>query len=244
MLKRVRRKLAEIRYYSAARDESAWAKAAEWVLPLAVVLAVVIVLVLETLVVEIVPLESYHGSLAMPDDGTLVAALARRDKMIPPLPGRPFGDFTVSVVDERRGLLITTAINDRRVSLDLNLFDEVGTRIDARLAPDSAERAAIADAVMRRGLDLTLPGPAATPASDFGRVWTGTLLGAALWAFAIAVVLMIALRLARLGWLVQGAKKADRAADMLAQGRCHACGYDLQGLEFNERCPECGALVR
>ena len=29
----------------------------------------------------------------------------------------------------------------------------------------------------------------------------------------------------------------------LATGRCAECGYDLRGLEFNERCPECGQLV-
>jgi rubrerythrin len=27
------------------------------------------------------------------------------------------------------------------------------------------------------------------------------------------------------------------------EGKCTACGYDMTGLEFNERCPECGAQV-
>ena len=34
-----------------------------------------------------------------------------------------------------------------------------------------------------------------------------------------------------------------RAQDRLVAGRCGRCGYDLTGLEFNERCPECGELV-
>jgi len=29
-----------------------------------------------------------------------------------------------------------------------------------------------------------------------------------------------------------------------ARGRCPDCGYDLRGLEFSERCPECGRLDR
>ena len=26
-------------------------------------------------------------------------------------------------------------------------------------------------------------------------------------------------------------------------GRCHACDYDLRGLEFRDRCPECGSIT-
>ena len=36
---------------------------------------------------------------------------------------------------------------------------------------------------------------------------------------------------------------AHRDGDRQASGLCVACGYDMHGLEFNERCPECGTLV-
>ena len=43
-------------------------------------------------------------------------------------------------------------------------------------------------------------------------------------------------RLAR----AEGRPLGSRLAACMAQLDCHACGYDLTGLEFNERCPECG----
>jgi predicted Zn-ribbon and HTH transcriptional regulator len=39
------------------------------------------------------------------------------------------------------------------------------------------------------------------------------------------------------------ARRMGRRAQLRAEGKCHVCGYDMTGLEFNERCPECGQIV-
>ena len=47
----------------------------------------------------------------------------------------------------------------------------------------------------------------------------------------------------RFGSLWMTDKRLQREARRRASGKCMNCGYDLTGLEFNERCPECGAQV-
>jgi hypothetical protein len=36
---------------------------------------------------------------------------------------------------------------------------------------------------------------------------------------------------------------AARQHRLRSSGKCLKCGYDMTGLDFNERCPECGELV-
>lgn len=73
--------------------------------------------------------------------------------------------------------------------------------------------------------------------------WIGWLLCIGVWWVVALVVVLALLRVARLGMLVADYVMYRTYRKRQEQNLCPTCGYDLRGLEFAERCPECGDLV-
>jgi hypothetical protein len=73
--------------------------------------------------------------------------------------------------------------------------------------------------------------------------WWAWGASATLWwivmVFASSISISILSYITRIG---HSAVK-QRRARLAAEGKCAVCGYDMTGLEFNERCPECGEVV-
>lgn len=243
MFRRVRRKLALIRYYSADRNSGPWARAADLSLVVGLLLAALVVFLAEVLVEQEISSITYRGALAEAPDGAIIAIVSEEGVWFREPDGRPYGDFTIRVTSDRRGLVVATAFNEARAVLDLNLFDEIGTHVDARLDADDPARLAIEAALDRRSIDIRLGG-AGKESGIYRRQWTGTALVGALWWLILTAFLIAGLRIARLLVLSHKARAEVAAAKRAAAGRCHACNYDVRGLDFHERCPECGALMQ
>ena len=94
----------------------------------------------------------------------------------------------------------------------------------------------------RRWLDAWTGTGRAEPRPVLTRYWRGTFLGIGCWWLAFMAICAV---LVALTWSLTHfslGRRLDRHQARLAQGRCGYCGYDLRGLEFHERCPECGNL--
>ena len=111
------------------------------------------------------------------------------------------------------------------------------------LPPDSPVRRAIDSALATFGdtrlVAATWDG-SAIAGSNRARGWVANGL-------VLSVLLVLAafgfVALLRIGSLFRIAEKRQRVAQRRQSNRCTACGYDLHGSVFSERCPECGTLV-
>lgn len=249
MLGRIRRKLRQIRYYSAPRQQSRWTRALDWSFLAALVLAIPLTWMSDRMVGRTRPVLSVSGQLVQWPDQSVQAILV---SSAPPPPAwieaTPIGIFVMEVNDVHHGWPITTSVEREPARLDLHLRNEARPRPNAQLQARDPIRIGIAEALTRDGHENLL---AAWPASDDPASaalqrrsnWFAWVLGAGVWWIMLTFGSAGAIRTARfLAALMQGTKQA-RQARFRSEGKCHVCGYDLTGLEFNERCPECGELV-
>ena len=70
----------------------------------------------------------------------------------------------------------------------------------------------------------------------------GWVFGWVLWCVALWIIMLSGIGMTRLFVLTVLAKQQGRRVKLRRSNKCPHCGYDLRGLEFKERCPECGNL--
>ncbi len=168
----------------------------------------------------------------------------------PPLPPSdvrgddPFiGAFHITMQGEDHGWPFVTSRGPRRLHLNVEIFDGPRSLGAHDLPPDSPVRHAINAALKTFGdtrlVTATWDG-SAIAGSNRARGWVanGLVLSVLLVSAAFGLVTLV-----RIGSLFRLAEKRQQVAKLRQSNRCTACGYDLHGSVFSERCPECGTLV-
>lgn len=244
-LRAIRQRLRLIRYYSANRPYDRWSRTLDIALVGALVAAWPAAWVLDGAYVRAGEPFVISGNLYEDPDERVWA-------WTPPPPDPPedvrgdatfYGAFRIEVRGEDRGWPFVTSHRPRRLNSNVNVF-ETNTSAAASELP--------ADAPARRAIDAIL---AESVGDRFAAaVWSGSLIEPAYRArgwiangLVLTVLLVIAawltVSLLRLASLFHVAERQQRAEVLRREARCSACGYDLQGNLFSERCPECGAVV-
>jgi hypothetical protein len=239
-----------IEYYSAAQHRTRWGRAFDVAFVACLLLAIPAMLVAESMVRR--PFTEFWiaGQVAQKPESEYIAVIDRdepEDQREPwQLPGTPIGEFTITVVEERAGWPVVSRLDGAPPRIDYNVFIEPGTRENARFDDpvDQPVLRAIEEEMRRVGHAEVMERWRERDALHDERYWLGTIYGSGIWWLMLTVASAIAIGSARLAWGFAADHRLTREQRLLAQGRCHVCGYDLKGLEFAERCPECGSLVK
>lgn len=192
---------------------------------------------------------SVNGQLLEEPDKTVRAALMSSATPPPLWPeATPVGVFLLEVNDVYHGWPLTTKVSRQAARLHLDLRTEGRPRPDAQLDANDPIRIAIVESLARDGQSEALaawPAGAARPRTAIlaRQPWISWIVASGLWWIMLTFGSAIVIHSANLVVMVVRGKRAVRRARFQAEGRCLACGYDLTGLEFHARCPECGELV-
>jgi hypothetical protein len=242
MLRRIRRELALIRYYSAHRPVSPWDAALRWAVLLALVFAPLAVFLTDRMVARgPTTLAQVHGRLWTEADGSIWAELVAPERAFDPIEAPVRSDFLLSVRALNYGLPFPSSRLERPATVDFVYADRVG-ETSVVLAAGEPRRRAIEAALRREDLNRILE--AFTRSEPHRAILSaGWIAGVIVWWFALALVLVAVIRLAQLAYLIARQKRRERRHERRQSGLCHRCGYDLRGLEFSGRCPECGAIM-
>lgn len=252
MLNAIRRKLRMIRYYSAPRPRTVWTRATDIALVASFFLAVPVMWVCDLMIIRAVPVIGHSGQLfRMPGQGYGAVVLTLERTRPVDSSGTVIGMFQIRVEDMHHGWPLSTTVRRRPAMLDLDLREEVRARPNVRLAADDPIRLAIVDVLEHEGEHaVTDAWPAADPASTnrlpdvaVKRSWLAWVFGSGLWWLMLMFGSYAAIQIVKLASLVVMARKLGRRDQLRAENKCITCGYDMTGLEFNERCPECGNIV-
>jgi hypothetical protein len=244
MIARIRRKLRDIRYHSARRPRTRWTALREMVLVLSLPAAVAMLFVGESLFSRSASLHSASGALfGQPDPAAFAAIIDQHDDRTERWRRRWWADFTVAIREERRGWPIPSHTHRPPAQVDLNVLSEEGTRGFVVLPAAAPEREAIEQALARAG-PRVLHDAFNRGYVERVRIWHGTILAVMTWWVVLTFTGTALVGIAQLASVRRGSRRSGIKQTRVARGLCHACGYDLRGLEFHDRCPECGTLVR
>lgn len=244
MFRAIRRRIRMIRYYSASRPGTRWSRARDISLVVSIGLAVVAVYLANIAVTRSHARENIYGRVMTTAGGFTKVLLVDEEYRSTPWAGNvtPVSEFELKVIVEDRGWPVTTSRVIRAPQLDIKELAAANPKVDVAYdendataraivaALESDERSALAREWMKgQAQRTTLP--------------LGWIFGITLWMIMLWIACMIAIVGLRLIVFSISAKKQIQGARHRAQGHCVHCGYDLHGLEFQERCPECGNLA-
>ena len=243
MLRRVRNKLRLIRYYSAPRRQTPWTKAMDVALFASLLLALPAAWLANFAVMRPSTAADINGQLFRRADSGIQAAVLSVTDRRPTLPdGKPIGNFQITVVREDHGWPLVTSDVRQPARMDMDILAETKARKNVKLDADDPLRVAIEQSLIAEELNVAAAA-LRDDQPDVHNHWFTWAFSAGLWWIMLAFGSWFAISLARFMWLVASGKLAARKAQLRAEGKCTACGYDMTGLDFNERCPECGSLI-
>ncbi len=242
-LRSIRKKLRLIRYYSAASQQTTWARATDIAMALTLLLAPATVWLIDRVYVSQSTQQHITGKLFQEAHGRVWAWAAAE---VPPGAVRGesvfHGAFQFTIQSNQHGWPFASSWRRPRVRLDLDVFGENKPKEDVVLPSNSSLRAAIESALfeVEHG-DVVAAWRGTMPAAS-NRI-AGWLANGLVWYLLISYAAWAVISLSRFGWRLTGAARQAEGTQRRREGRCAACGYDLRGCEFSERCPECGTLV-
>jgi hypothetical protein len=174
--------------------------------------------------------------------GTAPAGGAVAGRTAPDRNDHIVGNFTLAVSDDLRGWPLVTTVVRQPAILTIDIVREPRPRTDVvRDATDELQKeieaALKADARDEAIAAWNLAAPQAK------RQWWAWFPAFGAWWIMLFAVAGISIQLLRFGSLWLSRKKLEREHFRRADNKCVKCGYDMTGLEFNEKCPECGAQV-
>ncbi len=235
--------LRMIRYYSAARRRTVWTTAMDIALAGAVAMAWPTVWLADQFYIRTDPTVLVRGKVYQDDGGAFRASLAGNELPFELVRESVFyANFDFSIASEQRGWPFVTSHRRPQPVLEMEIFSTGQPKQRVDLPSESPLRAAIAIALFNGGH------------RDEVEVWRGSIPAARrriaawvangiIWTILLAFWAGTCVSITRLGWLfISAGCHADRR-QRHREGLCTACGYDLRGNEFGERCPECGTLV-
>jgi hypothetical protein len=243
VLRRIRHRLFLISYYSKSRDRSGWSLAIDVALFVSFFLALPAALAAEALYERPITRQSVEGRISGVAGGPFEARVMTGERDERWTEVHPWGEWELIVRSTDRGWPFSSVRRLKAPALDLNRFQDPGTARDVLLMADDPERVAIERALEadeRPDLVETWRRGRSTEAE---RHWLGLLANTMVWWVVLSFASVSGIRTLSFLALVRRAKRVDRGADRASTGRCRNCDYDLTGLEFHERCPECGGLI-
>lgn len=231
-----------IRYYSARRTQTVWSRAFDFAVLAALILALPTVWLFDSMVVRPTLAIELSGLLRRDGEAPLTAQVVTEESRPDQTGGKPVGNFQVRADDRYCGWPLTTSLRREVARVDIDVLAETGPRKNLKFAMDDPVVLAIERALANGEHDEALAAWKASGPTVWQR-WGGWSGNAALWWIMLTLACGIAIWLARLGTNLTKVMMTSRRAQLRADGKCLECGYDMTGLEFNERCPECGKLV-
>ena len=212
-------------------------------LPVSLLLAIPAAWLANFSVVHPSTIADINGQIFRMADSSIQAAVVSVSDRRPTLPdGKPMGNYQITVVREDHGWSLVTSDVRHPARMDMDILSEVKARKNVKLDADDPLRIAIERSLIAEELDVALAA-LRNDQPDVHNHWITWAFSAGLWWIMLAFGSWFAISLARFMWLVASGKVAARKAQLRAEGKCAACGYDMTGLDFNERCPECGSLI-
>lgn len=249
MLRWWRRKLRMLRYYSASREETVWTRLGDAAFLAALVLAFPATWLMNGRMQREAPPLVLVGLIERGSNGELSANVMNERESLQ-LPINPmaeyWGSFRLTIAESERGWPFITSMSRKPVDLAVRRAGE--PRIQATLDPKEAEQVS---AAVRAGLerrqdaDLFQHTLAHWQHDDERHTHhvLAWIAGSITWAFTLFVGFSVLLLVARLTSIFLFNNRAARRRMLEAEGKCPRCTYDLRGLEFSDRCPECGELM-
>jgi hypothetical protein len=245
MFRRIRQQLRRIDYYSAHRTGTAWSQWMTRVLLATPFVGVAACIVIAVAVRRIEVVASVSGDLGVDAKRELVAlpaSVLNNDAPIG-LTLAPYGMFEVRLERDILGWPIAAASRPRSPAIDINLYSVAGPGPD-REPVESVQRGI--DAVERLLASSTADevieyrGQAMRGSRWSMLAWVANWIGAFVASYLVMAIIVQCIR-----FVVFLAKRSAAKRTMLrvSRGLCPACGYETRGLEFSDRCPECGSIL-
>jgi hypothetical protein len=244
MVNAVQKHLRRIRYYSASHQRTRWSNALDAALILTFLLALPVSLVLEYLVVRHAVVNAQHGRMDQQSDGGIASVLVDPDEAAAGWSAaRPYGEFILYQTRLHRGWPWSTRWQDTPYQLSINIFSQPDLTAEQALAnqPHIAQAVELA---LVRGERVDVLRAWQEGSTQRSRSWLISIVNALFVWLMLYVFAFVLISLARLMVGMYQIRTKRAAAERRRRGYCVACGYDMRGLEFHARCPECGDLVQ
>ncbi len=241
-LRAIRERLRLIRYYSAVQPYNRWSRVQDIALVAAIVAAWPVTWALDRgYVAQGTPMV-ITGNLYEDPGGRMWAWMK-----IPSIDRRGdaefVGAFRITIRRESHGWPFVTSHGPRRAVMNVELFAGNRSLAAGDLPPASPARRAIDAALAESGdyrVALALRSDDGAALTTRAQGWVANVL---VWSLALVAAASLAVVCLRFASFVMVVKRSDLAHQRRRADRCVACGYDLKGNPFGERCPECGTLA-
>lgn len=244
MLRRLRKSLRRIDYYSARTTRTVWMRAMTVVLMATPLVATFVCIALAYAVRRVEVVAQVSGDLGVDRRGVLLAEPASILMRQTDLPSHaPYGMFAVTLERVRYGWPVAASTHLVEPRVDINLYSVPGPGPDREPA-DSVQRALDAVGVMLEGSSgeevTEYRAQMLRGSGQSALAWTSNWIAAFVASY---IVMALLVQTTRFFTFLIRRRNWNRTAERRAQGLCPSCGYQTRGLEFSERCPECGSLL-
>lgn len=245
LIRSVRQKLRMIDYYAAPRRGSSWSRALDVAILASLVACWPTVWLMQAVTVRSERVVDIQGQILRDGAGRIEVFMVESGS------GGRSPDFTrfapignLSLTQERvaLGWPLTTKLITQPLTLEVKYFDEATTRRDVQLADDDPLRVAMERSLKFGENEWAIEAWKIRTARHDTRL--GMWLGAGLLTWvAMCIAAWVVITVAGIGFRTVAGFRSARRRSLRRRNVCPDCGYDLRGLEFSERCPECGVLT-
>lgn len=156
-----------------------------------------------------------------------------------------FSHFTVEIFHRNRGFPLTTSREKSQPHISLQRIGSTGNDTSVDLIEGSPVYVAVRSALKTCGLEeadtaIAIWEGREPEVEQLYLSWAGVAI---LWCLSLFAISSLVLLFSRIFSIFVLRNQSSRYEALSASGKCIHCKYDLRGLDFSERCPECGNLI-